>query len=55
MIEVNFYSEKYDKREYGIIFETDKYALYEKIKDYLIEQIRRVEREEVKAEGIKNK
>lgn len=53
MIEVNFYSSKYDKREYGINFETDNYELYEMIKDYIIEHTKRVEAEEARIKEIK--
>lgn len=46
MIEVSFYSKKYDEHEYGINFETDNYQLYEMVKDYIMECTKKVEREE---------
>ena len=46
MIEVNFYSEKYNKGEYIINFETDNYQLYEMVKDYIMEHTKKVERTE---------
>lgn len=47
MIEVNFYSEKYDN-VYEIDFETNNYRLYEMVRDYIIEHTKRVEREEAR-------
>lgn len=50
MIEVNFQSQKYNKI-YEINFETDHYALYKMIRDYIMEHTERIEREEIEIEA----